>query len=94
MGIDVGIVKINYLERPPRPIYDFLWNLAEDFDHDTWGGSWEGNAFLEIMRRRMLSKARAYVKGKGLSQEDSDKLKAWVRGLPWDGDTVMLHLNW
>jgi len=94
MGLDVGVVKIEYLSRPAEPMYDFLWRLAEDAGGADWGGSWQDNSFVEMTRRRMLSKARTYAREKDLPQEDTDRLVAWVRGLPWDGDTVMLHLNW
>ena len=94
MGVDVGVVRINYLQRPREPTYSFLYELAGDNYCDFWGGGWEGNAFLEITRRRMLSKARSYAKRKALPEEDLEKVIWWVKGLPWDGDTVMLHLNW
>ena len=93
MGLDVGVVNIKYLERPGQPIYDFLWQVAEP-DPGNWGNSWEGNAFLETTRRRMLTKARKYIKDNGLAQDDTDKVISWVRGLPWVGGTVMLHLGW
>lgn len=94
MGLDIGIVRIEYLNRPMEPIYSFLSELAMDAGCDSWGGFWEGNAFVELMRRAMLSKARAYSRKQSLPKDDLDKLIAWVKGLPWDGNTIMLHLNW
>lgn len=96
MGLDVGVVKISYLERPSQPIYDFLWHVVDQAgcDGETWGSAWEGNAFVELPLDTMLTKAQTYIQEHNLSQTDSDKLIAWVRGLPWKGDTAMLHLNW
>jgi hypothetical protein len=94
MGLDVGVVKISYLERPSDPVYDFLWELAAGTCKENWGGGWEGNAFVELIRESMLSQMAEYVRIKNLSHDDSDKIKAWANSLPWDGDTIMLHLNW
>ena len=94
MGLDIGVVKITYLDRPEQPIYDFLWSLAIDFDNNTWGYSWEGNAFIEISRQDMTTRAIEYLAIQGLSQANSDKLMAWVEALPWVDDAIMLHMNW
>jgi hypothetical protein len=56
MGIDVGVVKVAYLDRPQEPIYEFLRELAFDAGDNSWGGAWEGNAFVEYYRIAMLSK--------------------------------------
>jgi hypothetical protein len=95
MGLDVGVVKTAYLEYPGQPVYDFLWELADRAGlDDTWGHAWEGAAVVELLRDQMESKARAFARKQNLGQEDSHKLLSWVRGLPWDGNTVMLHLSW
>ena len=94
MGLDVGVVRVSYLERPPQPIYDFLWELATDTGDDAWGGAWEGNAFIELTRRQMLSRARSFARKRGLNQVEIGRLHTWIKSLPWDGDTIMLHLNW
>lgn len=94
MGLDVGVVDIEYLERPLDPIYSFLYELAGDPFPDGWGGAWEDNSILETTRRQMLKKARAYAKKTSLSKDDTDALVKWVRKLPWDGDTIMLHFGW
>lgn len=93
MGLDVGVVSIKYLERPDQPIYDFLWQVAE-YDSQNWGEVWDGNAILETTRSWMLNKARKYIRDNRVTKEDADKVVAWVRGLPWVGGTIMLHLGW
>jgi hypothetical protein len=94
MGIDVGVVRISYLDRPAEPTYGFLGWLATHAGHDGWGGGWCENAFLETERRRLLSKARTYAREQSMSQDDLGQLLSWVRQLPWDGNTIMLHFNW
>lgn len=98
MGLDVGVVSISYLERPAQPIYDFLQELADDAavnaGAEYWGGTWDSNALTELERRKMLAKARQFAKEEALLKSDTDKLTKWVRSLPWDGNTIMLHFNW
>ena len=94
MGLDVGIVKINYLERPDQPVCDFLWNVATFPIDADWGGSWESNVFVEFFRETLEERAEEYTEEQSLDQDDSAKLMAWVKGLPWDEDSIMLHLNW
>jgi hypothetical protein len=94
MGIDVGVVRISYLQRPGQPTYNFLWWLATHAGYDGWGGGWDENAFIEIERRQLLSNARAYAQQGGISPYDLQQLLSWVRGLPWDDNTIMLHFNW
>ncbi len=46
MGLDVGVVTIDYLERPGQPMYGFLQALMTDpdagseFDPFDYEGSW------------------------------------------------------
>jgi len=94
MGIDVGVVRISYLDRPRQPIYNFLWWLAEHAGHDEWGGGWCDNAFLETDQTRLISKAELYARQQSMSQDQLGQLLSWVRELPWDGNVIMLHLNW
>jgi hypothetical protein len=70
MGLDVGVVKITYLDRPIQPMYDFLLALAAgDLDED-WGGGWEGNAFVEFMRQNLIEKADDWAERRGLGPEE------------------------
>jgi len=94
VGLDIGVVRVSYLERPSQPVYDFLWNLASTVCGADWGGSWEGNAFVEFTRRHLLSKARRYAREQKLLEDDFAKLLDWIRDLPWDGNTIMLRLYW
>ena len=94
MGLDVGVVKIDYLDRPDEPTYGFLRYLVIHVCAAEWGGGWEGNAVLEATKRRMLALGRLYARQQDLSQYDRQKLTQWINELPWDSDAIMLHLNW
>ena len=94
MGLDVGSVRITYLDRPKQPIYDFLWNVAENIWDESWGGSWEGNGFVEFERRTLMRRVRRFARERQLSNDETEAVISWARSLPWDNGTIMLHLNW
>ncbi len=94
MALDIGVVTIRYLERPVGPVREFLFELAGGDLDEGWSGGWDGNVFLEMIREDLERKARDYASGQGLSQDDAKELLGWVRGLPWERDDIMLHLNW
>ena len=94
MGLDVGVVKIAYLERPGEPTYNFLRDLAAGELDEDWGGGWDGNAFVEYRREQLTAQAIQWVLRRNLGDNERDTLRRWIDDLPWDGDTIMLHLNW
>ncbi len=103
MGLDVGVVTIEYLERPGQPMYRFLQDLMADpnvgdefdpFDHEpAWGDGWEGNAFYESERDVLLRRADGWAVKKNLDASDRAQLLQWVDDLPYRGDFIMLHLS-
>ena len=94
MGLDVGIVDIEYMDRPKEPALGFLAELAGEDLPEGWSGGWEGNAFLQIYQEDLERRAKEYASAKGLSQDAADSLLSWVRGLPWEKHVIMLYLNW
>jgi hypothetical protein len=94
MGLDVGVVKITYLDRPDEPVYGFLKALAAGELDEDWGGGWAGNALAEFMKESLIEQANDWADSKGLKPEEQIGLFQWVEELPWDGDSIMLHLNW
>ena len=95
MGLDVGVVKIAYLDRPNEPVYEFLRTMdSGSLDEEGWGGGWEGNAFMEFAREGLLQQASQWTLRHGLGAAGEGALIQWISDLPWDGDTIMLHLNW
>ena len=103
MGLDVGVVTFEYLERPVQPMYGFLQALAADpdagsefdpFDYESsWGDSWEGNALYEFERDVLLRRADGWATQNGLKANERTVLLQWIHSLPYRGDTIMLHLG-
>ena len=97
MGLDVWVVKMEHVDSPDGLLKDFLFDLAEniDWDYDGWGGGWEGNVFVEVIKEDLGGRAWDYASEKRLSQEDRAHLMSWVENLPWEGkDDLTLTLNW
>ena len=94
MGMDIGVVKIAYLERPEETAYDFARHLGLEADEADWNGSSAENTFVEFTRETMLSVLNGYAARNSLSQSDTAKIRAWLDDLPWNNDTIMLHLGW
>ena len=109
MAMDVGVVTINYLERPGTPVRDFLFHLASDVslgfndeeyeeethddEHYTWGGGWGGNTFVEFSRPYLDWKANQWVNSQDIGTEAKDAVESWLAELPWTDDIIMLHLG-
>ncbi len=68
MGLDVGVVKIEYISYPKGVVEEFLRELASDPYPDTWGGGWESNSMIEWYKRSILKKAGRYAKRHKLSE--------------------------
>ena len=103
MGLDVGVVTIEYLERPAQPMYGFLQDLMaepdvgidEDDEYEGyWGDGWGENAFYEFYRDGLTARANGWANEKNLSTTDRDALLEWINRLPYRGDAVMLHLGY
>ena len=100
MGLDVGVVKTTYLERPGHPIYDFLWDLAVgpevgvvDGDVDAhWDGGGPENAFCEIYWDSLVNRANGWAAEQNLNAADRDTLLNWIENLPYKDDPVILQL--
>ena len=54
MGLDVGVVDIEYLERPRAAVYAFLRHLAENADSADWRGGTGEETFVQYMRGTLL----------------------------------------
>ena len=92
MGLDIGVVQINYLPRPSEPAYDFAWHLNINDDEADWNGS--SSTFVEYTRENLLEQLDRYVSKKELSESDKEALRGWVDDLPWRCGVIMLHLAW
>ena len=94
MGLDIGVVKLDYLERPENTAYDFARHLAARSDEAEWSVFAEGNIFVELTRDTMTSLMNGYVSDKKLDQEDAETVGKWIDALPWRDHVITLHLNW
>ena len=92
MGLDIGVVQINYLPRPDKPAYDFAWHLNINDDEADWNGS--SSTFVEYTRETLQQQLDSYITENRLPQSDIEELRRWVDGLPWKGDVIMQHLAW
>ena len=97
MALDVGVVQIDYARaRPYGAAYEFARELTA-FDDD-YGSCWKvasgSQVFIELEFETMANHAMEYVGSNRLSATDAHEVMRWVRGLPWQGDVVMLHLGW
>lgn len=109
MGLDVGVVTIEYLDTSERPVNEFLLHLAGDQsigygdeeyeddtgddEHYTWGCGWGGNTVVEFSRAYLSWKADQWGSNQSISAGERDSVQGWISDLPWENDMVMLHLG-
>ena len=103
MGLEVGIVTIEYLEPPGHPIRSFLQDLMQDqylenqleaFDDESdWGHAWEDNALYEFDRDILLRYANGWAGKKRLNATDRAMLTRWIDELPYRDNAIMLHFG-
>lgn len=104
MGLDIGVVNINYLDRPGQPMYGFMWDLMAnpeaglgdapgDGDWHWEGGGNGESSFYEFTHDGMLNRANGWAEDKNLAAAEREALVAWIENLPYRGDTIMLHLS-
>ncbi|MDE2901026.1 MAG: hypothetical protein OXN15_08410 [Chloroflexota bacterium] len=94
MGLDIGIIRVDYLPRPSGPAYAFAWELA---GQETAAGymTGEGGSWGWIERRQVSALLADFAARRGLSAPERARVEAWVASLPWDGaDAVELHFGW
>lgn len=94
MGLDVGIVQIDYSERPTGVAYNFAWHLAGEWDDGAWQVASGANVIKEFTFGHLVNRAAQYIESEGLGSRDAHQIMRWVRSLPWHNGTVMLHLGW
>ena len=92
-----GSQQNEYQTRPYRPsgaAYRFAWNLAGEWDDETWEVYSSANVFAEYDYDHLISRAEEYIASEGLGSTDAHQVMRWVRNLPWRGNAVMLHMGW
>ena len=74
MGLDVGVVQIDYSRaRPSGAAYQYAWELMayDDLEEDCWKVSDGGQVFIEVAYETMASHAMQYIEAKGLSSPEA-----------------------
>ena len=92
MGLDVGIIKIQYLPRPTGHAYRFAWELAHEAsaygymrgEDNNWGG---------FSQRQVLRLLDEFTERNQLDAPARTEIIDWLRSLPWDDwqDDLALH---
>ena len=94
MGLDVGVVSIEYLSRPGGATYDFLWYLNVNAEQAEWLTGAEGSTFIEITSDTMDEQLCRFQSKNKISPGDIEGVRRWIDALPWKNDVIMLHLGW
>ena len=82
MGLDVGVVQIDYSQaRPSGAAYKYAWELMayDDIDDDCWKVSSGGQVFIELGYDTMASHAMEYIESKSLTPSEAHQVMRWVR---------------
>ena len=95
MALDVGAVTLNYSVSPRTEVVERYARELKEYDEvDCWRVASDGHVFLELMYDTMANHAMGYIRAKSLTSPEAHQVMRWVRGLPWRGETIMLHLGW
>ena len=93
MGLDIGIMSVNVLDRPRGHTYQFAWELAHEASaYGVMHGP--GNSVGYFTKNQVRRLIVAFARQNGLSREQRAEVWAWVESLPWDGHEIELHFNW
>ena len=82
MGLDVGVVQIDYSRaRPTGAAYKYAWELMayDDIHGDCWKVSSGGQVFIELRYETMANHAMEYIQAKRLTVSDAHQVMRWVR---------------
>lgn len=99
MGLDVGVVSIEYLAQPGPPVHDFLLDLMlnpfcdRDDESETWGYIGSNNALYEFDRTTLRKRANTWANSQDFGPSEKANLCRWIRNLPWKDDHITLHLG-
>ena len=102
MAMDVGVVTIKYLDHPPRLVSEFLSDFSSgsllglegtESDEEAWGGGWGRDSLLEFSRSHMERRAQEWADLGDADPAVRETLRNWIAALPWQNDTIMLHLG-
>ena len=84
MGLDIGIMKVEYLARPKGVVYDFAWHLAQEGALDSYMFG-EGNSWIPFTQRQVLRMFDEFTRERRLSPTERLEVRSWIESLPWVG---------
>ena len=84
MGLDIGIISIQYLDIPKGNAYRFAWELAIEASTDGYM-SGSGNNWAPFTQRQVFRLVDEFVQNKRLAAADKSAILTWVQSLPWIG---------
>ena len=83
MGLDVGIIKIQYLPRPTGHAYRFAWELAAEASAYGYMHG-EGNNYAGFSQSQVLRMLDEFTAREQLDTTARTEIIDWLRSLPWD----------
>ena len=92
MGLDIGIMKIRFLDQPDDAAYEFAKELAERGAYDSymWG---EGSGYAAFTQRQVLRMLDEFTRRRSLTPAERGEVREWIQSLPWDGWQDALPLD-
>ncbi len=84
MGLDIGIITIEYLKRPSGIAYEFAQEMAVEASVNGYMAGADNN-WAPFTQRQVLNMLGKFVKNRGLSRSERRKVLRWIRSLPWEG---------
>ena len=102
MAMEVGVVTIEYLDRPSEPVSEFLSDLQMDAlsgleepedGEEAWGGGWGSDSLLEFSRSYLERCSIEWADLRRIDPAARAALSRWIATLPWKDDLIMLHLG-
>ena len=93
MGLDIGIMSVQVLERPRGVTYEFAKELAlEASVAGTMSGA--GNSVGYFTKPHVGHLLYEYAAEHNFTDEETAEVWAWVESLPWDGHGIELYFDW
>ena len=87
-------MRIEYLDRPGKPIYDFMDSLYKNADGLEWSVIDDGQVFVQTSRETLMERASAFASENSLVRSDVEGIGRWIESLPWRDSMLILCLSW
>ncbi len=82
MGLNVGIINIEFIPRPRGHVYEFAQHIASIGAHDSYM-SGEGQSYIPFTQRRLLQMLDLFSQRRALTPQEQQEIHAWLKSLPW-----------